>query len=30
VLPEESEALREAVKPLLDLYKSDPRAGISL
>jgi curved DNA-binding protein len=30
VLPEESEALREAVKPLQDLYKSDPRAGISL
>ena len=30
VLPEESDALREAVKPLQDLYKSDPRAGISL
>ena len=30
VLPEESEALREAVKPLQDLYKTDPRAGISL
>ncbi len=30
VLPEESEALRDAVKPLADLYKSDPRAGLSL
>ncbi len=30
VLPEESEALRKAVEPLRDLYKSDPRAGISL
>jgi curved DNA-binding protein len=30
VLPEESEALLEAVKPLRDLYKTDPRAGISL
>ncbi len=30
VLPEDSDALREAVKPLQDLYKSDPRAGISL
>ena len=30
VLPEESDALRDAVKPLQDLYKSDPRAGISL
>jgi len=30
VLPEESDALREAVKPLQDLYKTDPRAGISL
>jgi len=30
VLPEESEALQAAVKPLQDLYKSDPRAGISL
>lgn len=30
VLPEESDALREAVKPMQDLYKSDPRAGISL
>lgn len=30
VLPEESAALQEAVKPLQDLYKSDPRAGISL
>jgi curved DNA-binding protein len=30
VLPEESEALREAVKPLQELYKADPRAGISL
>jgi curved DNA-binding protein len=30
VLPDESEALREAVKPLESLYKSDPRAGISL
>ncbi|MEI7705543.1 MAG: J domain-containing protein [Deltaproteobacteria bacterium] len=30
VLPEESEALRNAVEPLRDLYKSDPRAGISL
>jgi curved DNA-binding protein len=30
VLPEESDALREAVKPLQDLYKGDPRAGVSL
>jgi curved DNA-binding protein len=30
VLPEESEALRKAVKPLEALYKSDPRRGISL
>jgi curved DNA-binding protein len=30
VLPEESEALRTAVKPLEALYKSDPRAGIVL
>jgi curved DNA-binding protein len=30
VLPEDSEPLREAVKPLQDLYKTDPRAGISL
>ena len=30
VLPEESDALREAVKPLQDLYKTDPRAGISV
>jgi hypothetical protein len=30
VLPEDSEALRAAVTPLQDLYKSDPRAGISL
>jgi curved DNA-binding protein len=30
VLPEESEALRDAVKPLQQLYKSDPRAGVSL
>jgi len=30
VLPEESEALRAAVMPLQDLYKTDPRAGISL
>jgi curved DNA-binding protein len=30
VLPEESAALQAAVKPLQDLYKSDPRAGISL
>jgi curved DNA-binding protein len=30
VLPEESDALRDAVKPLQELYKSDPRAGISL
>jgi len=30
VLPEDSEALRAAVAPLQDLYKSDPRAGISL
>jgi curved DNA-binding protein len=30
VLPEASEALREAVKPLRDLYKEDPRAGLTL
>jgi curved DNA-binding protein len=30
VLPEESDALREAVKSLADLYKGDPRAGVSL
>ncbi len=30
VLPEPSEALREAVAPLEALYKGDPRAGISL
>jgi curved DNA-binding protein len=30
VLPEPSEALRKAVDPLEALYKSDPRAGISL
>ncbi len=30
VLPEETEALRRAVKPLEGLYKGDPRAGISL
>jgi curved DNA-binding protein len=30
VLPEESEELRAAVKPLENLYKSDPRAGLSL
>jgi curved DNA-binding protein len=30
VLPEETDALREAVKPLQDLYKADPRSGISL
>jgi len=30
VLPEDSEALRAAVTPLQALYKSDPRAGISL
>jgi curved DNA-binding protein len=29
-LPEESDALRRAVKPLEALYKGDPRAGISL
>jgi curved DNA-binding protein len=30
VLPPESAALQKAVKPLADLYKGDPRAGISL
>jgi curved DNA-binding protein len=30
VLPEESEALRTAVRPLADLYKTDPRAGLVL
>jgi curved DNA-binding protein len=30
VLPEGSEALEKAVKPLEKLYKGDPRAGISL
>jgi curved DNA-binding protein len=30
VLPPESAALEKAVKPLADLYKGDPRAGISL
>jgi curved DNA-binding protein len=30
VLPEESDELRAAVKPLENLYKSDPRAGLSL
>jgi curved DNA-binding protein len=30
VLPEETEPLRRAVKPLEPLYKGDPRAGISL
>jgi curved DNA-binding protein len=30
VLPEESDALREAVKPLQGLYTTDPRAGLSL
>jgi hypothetical protein len=30
VLPEESEALRTAVRPLADLYKNDPRAGLVL
>jgi curved DNA-binding protein len=30
VLPEDSEAFREAAKSLQDLYKTDPRAGISL
>jgi curved DNA-binding protein len=30
VLPEPSEALREAVQPLRDLYKGDPRAGLTL
>jgi curved DNA-binding protein len=30
VLPAESEALREAVRPLAPLYDGDPRAGISL
>ncbi|HEX8907549.1 MAG TPA: DnaJ C-terminal domain-containing protein [Anaeromyxobacteraceae bacterium] len=30
VLPEHSSALERAVKPLEQLYKSDPRAGISL
>jgi curved DNA-binding protein len=30
VLPEESEALRKAVKPLEALYKGDPRRGITL
>ncbi len=30
VLPESSDPLRQAVKPLEPLYKGDPRAGISL
>jgi curved DNA-binding protein len=30
VLPEASEALQEAVRPLEELYKADPRKGISL
>ena len=30
VLPEQGEPLRRAVKPLEELYKGDPRAGISL
>ena len=30
VLPEESDALRKAVKPLEALYKGDPRRGITL
>ena len=30
VLPEESEGLAKAVKPLEELYKSDPRAGLTL
>jgi len=30
VLPEAGEELRQAVRPLADLYKGDPRAGISL
>jgi curved DNA-binding protein len=30
VLPEESEGLRKAVKPLEALYKVDPRAGMAL
>jgi len=30
VLPEDSEKLRQAVEPLGDLYKGDPRAGLSL
>jgi curved DNA-binding protein len=30
VLPEAGEPLKRAVKPLEDLYKGDPRAGISL
>ncbi|MBI5070282.1 MAG: J domain-containing protein [Deltaproteobacteria bacterium] len=30
VLPQAGKALEEAVKPLADLYKDDPRAGISL
>lgn len=30
VLPESSEGLRKAVKPLEGLYRGDPRAGISL
>jgi curved DNA-binding protein len=30
VLPEASERLGEAVKPLADLYKGDPRAGLTL
>jgi curved DNA-binding protein len=30
VLPEQGEPLRRAVKPLEQLYKGDPRAGISL
>lgn len=30
VLPDDSPALRDAVQPLENLYKSDPRAGLSL
>jgi len=30
VLPERTAGLEKAVKPLEDLYKGDPRAGISL